>query len=342
MKKIFAGLLLLGMSQASITGRVRIDPVTRQLLDDSNRTVIFHGVNMVYKVPPYIPQGSNFDPELSVTDQDIEDLVRWGFNFVRLGVMWEAVERGPSQYNMTYLDEVEKLVNRLGEKGIYTLVDAHQDVLTRKFCGEGIPSFYAQDELLSHSCYQGYLPIISQYADICKSLEDYNFRKDTDGLPLIEDCQKHMFVQYYLSPESMSLFERLYYNTSTQSIQGNFVSFWQVVAERFASNPYVVGYDPLNEPFPSNMYTHPELVGVPGLFDREALQPLYSRVFNEAYLPAGGQKAMFFEPAQFPDFYGMEGGIIFNLGFTEAPGGANHTSLQVLNDHTHYYCWYSK
>jgi len=60
-----------------------------------------------------------------LTDQDIDDLVDWGFNLVRLGVMWEAVERTPGVFNETYLDEVDKLINRLGEKGIYTLVDAH-------------------------------------------------------------------------------------------------------------------------------------------------------------------------------------------------------------------------
>jgi hypothetical protein len=45
---------------------------------------------------------------------------------------------------------------------------------------------------------------------------------------------------------------------------------------------------------------------------------------------------MFFEAPQFPDFYGMYGGIIFNVGFTSLPGGADYASLQVLNDHT--YC----
>ena len=64
-------------------------------------------------------------PQLSLTDEDIDNLVRWGFNLVRLGVMWEAVERTPGAFNLTYLGEVEKLINRLGEKGIYTLVDAH-------------------------------------------------------------------------------------------------------------------------------------------------------------------------------------------------------------------------
>lgn len=70
-------------------------------------------------------------------------MVEWGFNFVRLGVMWEAVEIAPDTFNMTYLDEVENLVNRLGQRGIFVILDAHQDILARRLCGEGIPDFYA-------------------------------------------------------------------------------------------------------------------------------------------------------------------------------------------------------
>ena len=57
--------------------------------------------------------------------------------------MWEAVETSPGVYNDTYLDEIEKIINKLGEKGIYTLLDAHQDSFARITCGEGIPNFYA-------------------------------------------------------------------------------------------------------------------------------------------------------------------------------------------------------
>ena len=46
-------------------------------------------------------------------------------NLVRLGVMWEAVEIKEGVYNETYFDEVEKLINNLGELGIYTMVDNH-------------------------------------------------------------------------------------------------------------------------------------------------------------------------------------------------------------------------
>ena len=61
--------------------------------------------------------------------------------------MWEAVETSPGVYNDTYLDEVEKLINKLGQKGIYTLIDVHQDTFAKISCGEGIPNFYAKEIL---------------------------------------------------------------------------------------------------------------------------------------------------------------------------------------------------
>ena len=67
--------------------------------------------------------------------------------------MWEAVERNPGQYDMAYLDEIEHIINKLGDAGIYTLLDAHQDVFARYMCGEGIPDFYAKEVIGEHpSC----------------------------------------------------------------------------------------------------------------------------------------------------------------------------------------------
>ena len=49
---------------------------------------------------------------------------------------------------------VDDLITRLGNHGIYTLVDAHQDVLARVMCGEGIPNFYAKEIIEAES--EGY------------------------------------------------------------------------------------------------------------------------------------------------------------------------------------------
>jgi len=45
---------------------------------------------------------------------------------------------------------------------------------------------------------------------------------------------------------------------------------------------------------------------------------------------------MFFEPGEFSDEIGVNSGLVFNLDFTEPPGGANNLTTQVLNDHS--YC----
>jgi endoglycosylceramidase len=76
-----------------ILSKIAIDPESRQFIDESGRSVLFHGVNVVYKVAPYIPSDGAFDAADSLNDEDILNLKNWGFNFVRLGVMWEAVER---------------------------------------------------------------------------------------------------------------------------------------------------------------------------------------------------------------------------------------------------------
>ncbi len=54
---------------------------------------------MVYKVHPFIPDSEVFSGSDSLTDADIDNLQKWGFNLVRLGVMWEAVEVSPGKYN---------------------------------------------------------------------------------------------------------------------------------------------------------------------------------------------------------------------------------------------------
>lgn len=109
-------------------------------------------------------------------------------------------------------------------------------------------------------------------------MKDYGLRYDANGDPLIEDCQKNNFAGYYTSPESVSAFNRLYENTD--GLQDKFLGYWDRLASHFSGNPYVIGYDPINEPYPSDYFTNPLVVLEPGLFDREKLQPLYNRSFQ--------------------------------------------------------------
>ena len=47
------------------------------------------------------------------------------------------------KYNETYLQVIQKIVSKAAEYGIYTLLDMHQDVMSRKFCVEGFPDWAA-------------------------------------------------------------------------------------------------------------------------------------------------------------------------------------------------------
>ena len=78
-------------AQNATSQQINIDSANRIFVDASGRQVLFHGVNVVYKVDPYIPSDAEFDSELSLNDEDIANLKKWGMNFVRLGVMWEGV-----------------------------------------------------------------------------------------------------------------------------------------------------------------------------------------------------------------------------------------------------------
>src|SRR5207245_1404307 len=66
--------------QASIAHR------DRWFTDARGRVLIFHGVNMTMKVPPYQPSALGFG------DDDAALLAREGFNTVRLGAILKAIE----------------------------------------------------------------------------------------------------------------------------------------------------------------------------------------------------------------------------------------------------------
>ena len=67
-------LLLISPFILFIVLSIKLNPITRKFIDDSNRTVIFHGVNIVVKQPPYLPITDHFDPQMSLSAEDIQNL----------------------------------------------------------------------------------------------------------------------------------------------------------------------------------------------------------------------------------------------------------------------------
>eukprot|EP00128_Syssomonas_multiformis_P001856 Colp12_sorted_trinity150504_noHs@1682 len=172
---------LAGTVVASTLPWVHVDTNTHNFVDEYNRTVLLHGINIVYKLSPFLPpETKKFNVNNSLSDDDFELLRKWGFNLVRLGFIWEGFEREPGKYNYEYLERMKGVVRKLARKGIYTIIDNHQDLLSPFFCGEGLPEYMAT--LLSPE---------NKNMSLFPAPTDLDLRRDPKtGYPLPEDCKK--------------------------------------------------------------------------------------------------------------------------------------------------------
>ncbi|TNV79427.1 hypothetical protein FGO68_gene3098 [Halteria grandinella] len=135
------GLLIqLGIISSALA-LTQLDPISissGSFRDPQNRDRFFHGVAISIQTPPYLPTTDHFDPNSSLSSSDLTNLIEWGFNLVRLTIPWESIETAPNQYNLTQIQEIEALLNRMGEAGIYTLIDTHMDLLEGSGCVAGV------------------------------------------------------------------------------------------------------------------------------------------------------------------------------------------------------------
>ena len=307
-----------------------IDSTKSFILDNEGRYSVFHGVNVIIKLPPYLPDLDKFDPLNSLnTENDLKTMKKMGFNMVRLGVIWEAVERQPGVYDMEYLQKVEEIINTLGKNGIYTMVDAHQDAFSRNFCGEGVPYFYTNELGYDKKCNANIVTQFLGFVGTCKNLDYFNFTYDENGLPVIDDCKKNSFIEYHFLAEFSSAYKKFYENVN--NIQDKFVEFWKVVATKFKGNKYVLGYDLWNEPSPGGFLEDFKNI-IPGRPDLYSVLPLYKKV-NEALRDIDPNYILYFENTPIPDTLPIMGGLVWGT-MKEKPGDDNEP--QVYNFHS--YC----
>ncbi|XXQ34777.1 Glycoside hydrolase family 5 domain-containing protein [Plasmodiophora brassicae] len=302
------------------------------IVDQFGRQRIFHGLNVVEKVPPYIPRRDAFDSSRSLAAHDIDLLRQWGFNVVRLGVLWAAVEPSPGLYNETFLGEIRDLVDELGRAGIYTVIDSHQDLMNPSFCGEGFPDWATRP--MQTSCDGVFAKIARRLFGACQTLPDLGVSVDpVTGYANRTDCLKTNFARYYLTPEVGSAFDNFF---GSADLRLAFAKQWNQIARALSGSPYVVGYDLLNEPWIGNVWDNIRLIE-PGYVDRTLLQGLHHDVHN-AIREADDKTLVIYEETQFPDSFPIFGGLVHEVGFTENPAGPHspYSNRTVLSMHN--YC----
>jgi endoglycosylceramidase len=198
---------------APATAAAPIGHAGRWLTGSDGRVLLVTGVNMVYKLPPYAPDAVGFGAD------DAAFLAANGFNAVRLGVIWKAVEPQPGVFDDAYLARIAATVQVLGSQGIVSLLDFHQDMYNEQFQGEGAPDWAVNDNGLPAA------PAL--------------------GFP----------ANYFFQPALQAAYDNFWANApgpNGTGLQDWYAGAWQHVAAYFRGNPGVLGYDIYNEPFPGS------------------------------------------------------------------------------------------
>jgi endoglycosylceramidase len=232
-----------------------VDHSGRWLIEARGRVVVLHGLNMVNKLAPYHPRAVGFGAE------DAEFLAAEGFNTIRLGIIWKALEPEPAAYDEGYLDEIAATVALLGEAGLAVLLDFHQDMLNERFNGEGFPDWAVQD-------------------DGRRARPDLGFPGNYFVMRALWRAYDHFWAN---DP-----------GPGNVGLQDRYAAAWRHVAERFREEPSVFGYDIFNEPFPGSASVRCLRPGGSERFDR-ALSAFSRRVLR-AIREVDSGTLVFYEP----------------------------------------------
>jgi endoglycosylceramidase len=275
---LIVSLLAPGVRADEETGAVPpLSSAGRWFTDALGRTVLLHGFNQVSKSAPYYPAAFGFG------DDDAAFLASEGFTAIRLGVVFQGLMPNPGVVETTYIDAIESTVDVLAAHRIFVLLDFHQDGFAPMFHGNGLPNWMAI----------------------------------TDGQPNPPDA---VFPLYYIqNPAMQRAFEHFWANDPGPGgvgLQDYYRQGVEAVVARFAANPWVIGYDLMNEPWPGETYLDCLSPGCPVL-EQQRLAPFHHRV-GEPIRTLAPKQFVFAEPF-----------VLFNFGqaTTTMPGTHAQSAL---------------
>lgn len=226
------------------------------ILDQYGRTLILHGMS----TSNFSKFSENHLPW--ITEFDVAREASYGFNVSRYVISWNAIEPEKGIYNENYINETVKRVEWYTSRGIYVLLDMHQDLYSGVFGGggNGAPAWAVR----------------------------------TDGIPIGTYNFGDLWFLQYLTPEVTAAFQNFWkYEAPNQDLQDHYIKMWLKVIERFKDNPYVIGYELMNEPHPGDG----RMLGN-GYYAKVQLSAFYDRLIK-GIREIDQDKWIFFEPEFF-------------------------------------------
>lgn len=180
------------------------------LRDALGRHVILSGINLINKGENQSGYIANWSPEI------FQDLHAWGFNVLRFGIIWDAIEPQPGNYDESYLVWIEHILDLAAAHDLSVFLDMHQDLFSALY-SDGAPA----------------------WATLGKDQPHVDEALWSDAY-LSSDAVKQSFDHFWNDAPA----------ADGVGVQTRFGNCWRMLAARFGHHPAVIGYDLLNEPFP--------------------------------------------------------------------------------------------
>lgn len=234
-------------------------------VDDKGRKILLRGVNLggSSKVP-LTPNGAthiksdftDFDVSfvgrpfsLDQAQRHFERITHWGFNALRFIITWEAIEHeGPKQYDVEYLEYLEEVLKIAAEHRLYTFIDPHQDVWSRASGGDGAPIWTFEKAGLDVTKFdESEAAFTMQYRYDPGDPSAYLPMSWVQNFGRFASC--HMFTLFFGGNEFAPTV-RVDGMNIQDYLQEHYMKAIQQVAYYVKDNPYVVGFETLNEPNP--------------------------------------------------------------------------------------------
>jgi endoglycosylceramidase len=232
----------------------------RWITDADGRVVILHGVAVVTGGfnTTYGAEAAGFGA------RDADLLAASGFNVVRLGFFGERLAPTPGGIDAEHLESFVRTHRLLAERGIFTLLDLHQDMLSPRYGGRGFADWFLRD----------------------------------DGLP--NQPQAGFPGNYFANAALNRAYDNLWANVPAADgtgLQDHVGELWKRVAQRFRDEDHLLGYDLFNEPWPGSAWpTCASPAGCPpGGFDQTQLTAFFNRVIA-ALRTVDRRHLAFYEP----------------------------------------------
>ncbi len=185
-----------------------------RIVDDAGRTVTLRGINTGgrAKFAPYAPfeyAEGGYDAALAAY---LDRAASWGFDVLRVPFSWHALEPIRGEVDEAYLARYDALLDGAWARGMWTIVDFHQDVYAEPLCGDGFPSWTLVDPPAPR-----------------------------------RDCPNWAHG-YENDPRVQAAFDGFW--SDATGVQTAFRAMWTRMVARHRARPGVIGYEPINEPHP--------------------------------------------------------------------------------------------